>query len=146
MIIICNFCKIVIYQLFTHKLLKLILKMKKITLLALGLILAFSCSKENPNEIVEPNSEISESQKLLSVPEVNSYIEGELKQNGDVNWMKAPSAVLWSAVVHGGEVLSVGFGEKDESFSIQRSPRLMKLGKMYIILYSLKKERVSLAL
>jgi subtilisin family serine protease len=98
--------------------------MKKITLLTLGLILVFSCSKENPNEIVEPNSEISESQKLLSVSEVNAYIEGELKQNGDVNWIKAPSTVLWSAVVHGGEVLSVGFGEKGESFSTQRSSRL----------------------
>lgn len=98
--------------------------MKKITLLTLGLILAFSCSKENPNEIVEPNSEISESQKLLPVSEINAYIEGELKQNGDVNWMEAPSSVLWSAVVHGGEVLSVGFGEKGESYSIQRSSRL----------------------
>lgn len=113
--------------------------MKKITLLALGLILAFSCSKENPNEIVEPNSDASESQKLLSVPEVNRYIEGELKQNGDVNWIKAPSAVLWSAVVHGGEVLSVGYGEKGESFSSQRSPRLNNAREnVYNIIHSIE--------
>ncbi|WP_103071120.1 S8 family peptidase [Aquimarina sediminis] len=98
--------------------------MKKINLLVLGLFVVFSCSKENPSETVESSSEFTESQKILSISKVNEYIESELKQNGDVNWMKAPSNVLWSAVIHGGEILSVGYGEKEESFSTEKSSRL----------------------
>lgn len=98
--------------------------MKKIILIALGLILVFSCSKENLSEIEESSTEFSESQKLLSVSEINKYIETELKQNNDVDWTKAPAIVLWSAVMHGGEVLSVGYGEKGESFSTEKTSRL----------------------
>ena len=97
--------------------------MKKVTLITI-LFMVFSCSKENLNETTAPTTDLYESQKLLSIPEINKYITGELKQHRDVNWAKAPSNVLWSAVVHGGEILSVGYGEKGESFSIQKSPRL----------------------
>ncbi len=41
-------------------------------------------------------------------------------------WIKAPSTVLCSAAIHGGKVLSVGYGEKVESFTLeQRSLRLI---------------------
>ncbi|WP_378185426.1 S8 family serine peptidase [Aquimarina sp. W85] len=97
--------------------------MKKITLAIIGLMLGFSCS--NDKEILDQvETEQLETQKLLSIKEVNRYIEGELKRSGDVNWTKAPAVVLWSAVVHGDEILSVGYGDKGESFSEQRSPRL----------------------
>ncbi|MEW7280526.1 S8/S53 family peptidase [Aquimarina sp. 2201CG1-2-11] len=97
--------------------------MKKVTLITI-LFMVFSCSKENLNETTAPTTNLYESEKLLSITEINKYIAGELKQHRDVNWAKAPSNVLWSAVVHGGEILSVGYGEKGESFSIQKSPRL----------------------
>ncbi|WP_108867102.1 S8 family peptidase [Aquimarina aquimarini] len=111
--------------------------MKKITFLITILILVFSCSKENPDEIIEPNSDFSESQKLLTISEVNKYIQTELKEKGDVNWTKAPAVVLWSAVMHGGEVLSIGYGEKGESFSVQKSARLVNaLDNIYEIVAS----------
>ncbi|GGX21504.1 S8 family peptidase [Aquimarina muelleri] len=98
--------------------------MKKIIILALGLTLVFSCSKENLNETEESGVQFSETQKLLSISEINRYIETELKQNNDVDWTKAPAVVLWSAVMHGGKVLSVGYGEKGESFSTQKTSSL----------------------
>ncbi|TYP71030.1 S8/S53 family peptidase [Aquimarina intermedia] len=97
--------------------------MKKITLAIIGLMVVASCS--NDKDIVEQvEAENLETQKLLSIEEVNRFIEGELKRTGDVDWTTAPSVVLWSAVMHGDEVLSVGYGDKGESFTEQRSPRL----------------------
>ncbi len=107
----------------THK---LILKMKKIILFALGLFLAFSCSKEDPNEIIEPTLESQDTQRLLSVAEINSFINGELKNGNQDVWSKASAQILWSAAMRGGEVLSVGFGNEGESFSKNRSPRLLE--------------------
>ncbi|MBQ4822255.1 S8/S53 family peptidase [Aquimarina sp. MMG016] len=94
--------------------------MKKLTFLGLGLLFLFSCSKEDPLEITDPNSNSIEQQKLLSISEVNEYIASELKKKGDVNWTKAPAVVLWSAAVHGNNLLSVGYGNQDQSFSIEK--------------------------
>lgn len=85
----------------------------------------FSCTKEDPNEINDSAIESVESQKLLSVEELNAYIADELKTNGDLDWFKAPATVLWSAAVHGGNVISIGYGEPGQSFSLQRSPQLI---------------------
>ncbi|MCK8523939.1 S8 family serine peptidase [Aquimarina sp. D1M17] len=99
--------------------------MKKFILPILGLLLVFSCTKEDPNEINDSVIESVESQKLLSVEELNAYIADELKTNGDLDWFKAPATVLWSAAVHGGNVISIGYGEPGQSFSLQRSPQLI---------------------
>ncbi len=103
--------------------------MKKIALFAFGLILVFSCSKEDPNEIIDPTSDFSQSQELLSKKVINDYIESQLRQHGDVNWMEAPDDILYSAVMHGDKVLSVGFGNEGESFSIEKSSRLIDAKK-----------------
>ncbi|GAA4277284.1 S8 family peptidase [Aquimarina mytili] len=99
--------------------------MKKIALFAIGLILVFSCSKDDPNEIIDPNSNSFQSQELLSKKVINDYIESQLRQYGDVKWMDAPDDMLYSAVMHGGGILSIGFGYEGESFSIEKSSRLI---------------------
>ncbi len=105
--------------------------MKKIILSILGLFIVCSCEQENPNDINDQTPESFDSQKLLSVEEVNAYIAKQLKTNGDIAWLDAPAVVLWSAAIHGGKILSVGYGNKGESFSTaQRSPRLTKSKNM----------------
>ncbi|MEW7291014.1 S8 family peptidase [Aquimarina sp. 2304DJ70-9] len=103
--------------------------MKKIALFAFGLFLVFSCSKDDPNETIDLNSDFSESQKLLSKKEINNYIESQLREHGDVIWQNASDKMLFSAVMHGGGILSVGFGKEGESFSIQKSSRLIDAKK-----------------
>jgi len=97
--------------------------MKKISTLVLGLFLVISCSEEDPVEINDRNSD---SQEILSVKEINSFIEEELKRSGDVDWTEAPANVLYSAVVHGNHVLSIGYGRRGESYieGAKRSDRL----------------------
>ncbi|WP_109299846.1 S8 family serine peptidase [Aquimarina sp. AU474] len=100
--------------------------MKKVILFTLGLFLVFSCTKDDPSEINDPAVTSIDNQKLLSVDEINKYIQDQLKTKGDVVWLEAPAVVLWSAAVHGGNIVSVGYGEKGDSFSLQqRSPDLV---------------------
>ncbi len=94
--------------------------MKKIQFLIIGLVLIVSCTKEKVNENI-PNGElVEETQQLLSIEEVNSYIEKQLKEKGDVLWLKTPANILWSAVKHGDGYLNIGYGTQI-NFSGQKS-------------------------
>ncbi len=99
--------------------------MKKITLFAFGLFLVFSCSKDDPNDSVDPNANTPTSQNILSVQEINEFIETTLKKDGDIIWKNVPTTILYSAVMRGGGILSIGFGDKGESFSIEKSSGLI---------------------
>jgi len=96
---------------------------KAIGLFALMIVLVMSCTKNETDQIEE--LEITESQNLLSVEEINTFIAAELKKNQDVVWKDVPANVLWSAVVQGEGVLSIGYGEKGESFAVNKSERLL---------------------
>jgi len=98
--------------------------MKRIFPLVLGLFLVLSCSQEDRTETIE---ESLDTQKVLSIEKINAFIESQLKTKGDLDWASdASTHMLYSAVMHGGEVLTVGFGKKGESFieGTQRSSRL----------------------
>ncbi|WP_299898742.1 S8/S53 family peptidase [uncultured Aquimarina sp.] len=97
--------------------------MKKITLIISVVIVFLSCSKDDITEIPENNS----NQKLYSIEEINNYISDQLKKNGDLDWTKTPTDILWSALVHSGGYLNIGYGNEGESFSNNRSTRLINI-------------------
>lgn len=88
--------------------------MKKITILCLGLMLVLSCSRE---ETTGDNNQNSDSQKLLTVKEINEFIAKELKVSGDVNWTDASALILYSAVMQGNGVLTIGYGGQGENYT-----------------------------
>ena len=91
--------------------------MKKIALSIVATLLLFSCSKE------EKETEVSEIQEIYSIEEVNRFMESQIKELGDINWKKAEAKMLYSAVMHGEGVLSIGYGNEGDSFSgTQKSP------------------------
>ncbi|WP_124981523.1 S8 family peptidase [Nonlabens xiamenensis] len=97
--------------------------MKKISLLLMGLFLVVACTHEEA-QLTEQDS--STDQKLLSVTEVNAFIKTQLTETGDVDWTHAPSNVLYSAIMHGDGILSLGYGQPEEYFSEKRSDRLIQ--------------------
>ncbi|GAA4108362.1 hypothetical protein GCM10022393_04380 [Aquimarina addita] len=88
--------------------------MKKITTLCLGLLIILSCSKE---DVTENENLSADSQKMLTVEEINEFIAGELKVSGDVNWTDASALMLYSAVMQSNGVLTIGYGGEGESFT-----------------------------
>lgn len=99
--------------------------MKKIYALV-ALILAItivSCSKDT---IIEPESETLQFPKEpLSVEQINQRITESINTSGDFDWNKENAHFLWSALTHGQYVLTVGYGNEGQSFSVERDAELI---------------------
>ena len=98
--------------------------MKKTIFSLCALLIIVSCSKED-TVIEEQQIEIN-SKQLLSIDEINSKIDIAFNEKGEFNWFEdADDQMLWSAVVHGQNVLTIGYGNEGESFSEEKGTRLL---------------------
>ena len=85
--------------------------MKK-RILSLAIVFAmFSCSN---NETLEMQEEQSE---LLSKKEINAIINTSLQTTGDFNWTTQNAHTIWSAVKHGENILTIGYGNSKNQFA-----------------------------
>lgn len=85
----------------------------------LVLLVVFSCTKEEEiltNETAE-EAVVLDSKTPLSVSEINEKIEAALTSEKGFDWKDVSAHTLWSAVHHGNNVLTIGYGNEGESFS-----------------------------
>ncbi len=105
--------------------------MKKIILglAVISLLFNVSCSQDALEQTNEEAANLSTktSQELLTIPQINNVISQELKSNGTFSWEATSDQVLWSAVTHGGGIITIGYGNKGESFRLSDSQRLTDL-------------------
>jgi subtilisin family serine protease len=99
--------------------------MRKINFILGILAFAFisSCTSNDPL-IEETELNQKTQQKLLTVEEVNSQISNIIEEEGSFDWSKADNLLLWSATVHGKNILTIGYGNKGESFRSDKNNRL----------------------
>ncbi|MEN8139547.1 MAG: S8 family serine peptidase [Bacteroidota bacterium] len=64
-----------------------------------------SCEKHQEASSPNQNKEI-----LLTPTEINEVINSSIEQTGDFSWKNASDQLLWSAVMHGDSLLTVGYG------------------------------------
>jgi len=83
-------------------------------LVLLVLLVLTSCTKEEVNDL--PEEQQVDQSKLLSVDEINTRIQEQLSQGIEFNWKNESDQMLWSAVVHGKNILTIGYGDEGESF------------------------------
>ncbi|HPE18685.1 MAG TPA: S8/S53 family peptidase [Tenuifilaceae bacterium] len=113
--------------------------MKRFTILATFIVasLFWGCS-----EISELNNgtqpEINP--KALTGQEINAIIRETLEKEGDFNWNKVDAHVLWSAVVNGNNVLTIGYS--DEPFT-EANPKKAEDIKNELVLLITKLEKNS---
>ena len=88
-------------------------------LLLLVVIVCVSCSKE---DVVTENQSkrIQFPEKPLDIKQINSKITETIKNTGDFDWNAVDAHFLWSAVTHGQNVLSIGYGNPGQSFSEEK--------------------------
>ncbi len=101
------------------------------------LILASCISDDAKNLDISGSDVISntqESDRFLSIDEINTLIDQSFYEKGSFSWDEVPANVLWSAAVHGQEMLTVGYGEKGESFRDGKDARLDTILKEVIAL------------
>ena len=91
-----------------------------VKLVLLSLIVLTSCSKEesmNKNSIVIDDA----NKNPLTPTQINAKIDAALNTNHTFNWRDADSHLLWSAVVNGNNVLTIGFGNSKNDFERAKS-------------------------
>ena len=87
----------------------------KLAMLCLAFIFVQSCQDEE----VFDNQTLQEEQakEPLTVQEINSIITQSLETTGDFDWSQVSAHTLWSAVKHGNNILTIGYGQEGEFFS-----------------------------
>ncbi|MFD0862659.1 S8 family serine peptidase [Sungkyunkwania multivorans] len=88
-------------------------------LLLMAAVVVVSCSREEQNSAQEEllSNELIETPKdPLTPQEINREITQTIESSGTFSWSDASDHLLWSAVIHGDNVLTIGFGAKGESY------------------------------
>ena len=116
--------------------------MKKTKLLSLFalLLVVFSCSKDDA-QAPEINPTAIDQKDVLSVDEINARIQEAMETSGTFDWKTADDHMLWSAVVHGNNILTVGYG--DQSFSMTKSQSLTKIKDEILLSISTSEQQKS---
>ncbi len=93
--------------------------MKKLLKFSMLLLFVASCSKDDS----EPNTiTIDPAQKEpLTTTQVNTEIDNAINTKGTFNWKDASSHLVWSATVHGNNIVSIGFGNSKNDFDRSKS-------------------------
>lgn len=89
-------------------------------------LLTQACRKQekapHAQQISIPESDVTP----LSVKEINSRIDQAFTQNGSFSWKSASDHLVWSAIVNGQFVATVGFGKSTNDFDRSKSPNAAK--------------------
>jgi len=102
---------------------------KKISLILSLILLIFMSSCTNDDMIQEETETPETSQeKVLSIEEINDQIQQSLEESGSFNWKDTSDYLLWSATFHGGNILTIGYG--DSSFRHNRKKVVKKYSFM----------------
>ncbi|WP_299122082.1 S8 family serine peptidase [uncultured Tenacibaculum sp.] len=85
--------------------------MKK-QILSLAIVFAmFSCSQNDNLEVSDPQGDV------LSKKEINAIINKSLQSTGDFEWTSQEVNTIWSAVKHGENILTIGYGTSKNNFA-----------------------------
>ena len=100
---------------------------KKILRVSLLLLLILSSCSRDENQI-ENSIIIEASQKTPLTPtQINAKIDESLNTKGTLNWSEASSHLLWSAVVHGNNIVTIGFGNSKTNFERAKTANNAKI-------------------
>ncbi|SCX89767.1 S8 family peptidase [Flavobacterium caeni] len=92
-------------------------------LVAVTLLMA-ACSKDDTvNDAVFPATEEALVKDSITPQQINAQIDQSLQETGEFDWKQASNNMLWSAVHHGREVVSIGFGTHANDFDRSKSPQ-----------------------
>lgn len=102
----------------------MIKKLSKISVILLLMIV--SCSKEE-EKTGEELIIITEQQEPLTGRQINDFINSFNQAGEKFDWSKATTHQLWSAVVNGNNLVSIGFGANLSDFDKTKSPLSAKM-------------------
>lgn len=97
-----------------------------LSLFLLTLLFSISCSREESAE--NKTIVIPENQKTPLTPaQINAKIDESLTQKGSFDWSEASSHLLWSAVMNGNNLVTIGFGNNKNNFERAKTSNSIKI-------------------
>ena len=96
----------------------------RLSILLLAFTLFNACQNEDYLENQEESISVEEQKEPLTISELNAIINESLTTTGTFDWKDVDAHTLWSAVVRGENILTIGYGEEDESFAEVKTERL----------------------
>lgn len=91
--------------------------MKKLVLSMAIAMAIVSCSK---NEDI-PQENTTQQTELLTKEQINAKIQESIDLKGDFFWMETDAHTIWSAIKHGDNMLTIGYGDSKDEF--QKGPK-----------------------
>lgn len=82
----------------------------------LSMLFIASCSNEENEAINQEVSQEELQQEPLKPEQINQAIHEEIRLNGSFDWKDASDHLLWSAVMQGNNVVTIGYGSSDRAF------------------------------
>ncbi len=99
---------------------------KLLKLVVISLLVLTSCSKEETPD--KTTIVIDEFQKNPLTPtQINAKIDESLNSKGSFNWSEASSHLLWSAIVNGNNMVTIGFGNSKSNFERAKTSNNSKI-------------------
>ncbi|MBQ0787884.1 MAG: hypothetical protein KBT69_10305 [Oceanihabitans sp.] len=89
----------------------------KLSILLVAFTLFNACQNEDYLENQEESISVEEQKEPLTISELNAIINESLTTTGTFDWKDVDAHTLWSAVVRGENILTIGYGQEDESFA-----------------------------
>ncbi|MGH2665230.1 S8 family peptidase [Flavobacterium sp.] len=101
---------------------------KKLLKLSIFAMLVFaSCSKDN---VAEQEIVIDAAQENPLTPqEINGKMNEALNTKGSFNWKESTNHLLWSAIVQGQNIATIGFGDSKNDYDRSKSANNQKIQK-----------------
>ena len=96
--------------------------MKK-QILSLGIILAMLSCSTNDDSFEVTNIQ---QQELLTKSEINKVIKESLEAKGDFKWSEQNVHMIWSALKHGNNILTIGYGNSKTNFERNATSKNIK--------------------
>jgi subtilisin family serine protease len=99
------------------------MKNLNLRLVAITAIFAvISCSKETPIQNLEDeNSVVTVQRTPLTPTQINAKINETVSSRERFEWTKMDAHLIWSATVHGDQILTIGYGNDDNDFNKENS-------------------------
>ena len=85
---------------------------KVLKLLAVLSVVFASCSEETEQKISIPETQ----KNPLTAQEVKNRIDESIQTTGNFSWVNASAHLIWSASVHGQNIITIGFGNNKNDF------------------------------
>ncbi|AUC82365.1 S8 family serine peptidase [Lacinutrix sp. Bg11-31] len=100
------------------------MKTNTFKLLLVALVIMSSCAKDTTNDFQEEAQQLADQSKPLTIQEINAEIETQINKGEEFDWKNESDHFIWSAVIHGDNILTIGYGSENESFSENRTSAL----------------------